>query len=196
MVLALVLAGFGVAAPSASASPDPRGIESRLLELINRGRQERGKSPLALNVALADQVRAHALDMALTDSLNHDGFTDRVRNAGFAGRGACENAAMRYVPWETEDQVAQNLYQQWVDSPPHRACMFDEERPSNVIGVGVAADAAGAFWSTTMQSTASSSPSVSGSTAAPVLRKAAKVKPAKKATPRKRRTVKRRARRR
>jgi hypothetical protein len=137
-------------------------VEGRILELINRGRADVGKGAELMHAGLRNVARDHSAYQASVRRLNHDGMTDRVRNAApdpYESNGApddgfgtyCENVAY-YNPGSagaSDEQVAQKLYGLWYNSTPHRNCMFDSRGNSlNVAGVGVHLDGRGYWWAT------------------------------------------------
>src|SRR5437667_7522385 len=71
--------------------------EQGVIDATNAERKKAGLAPLKPNPKLTDAARAHALNMAKQDKLEHelDGKTpsDRVKAAGYAGRRAGENIA-------------------------------------------------------------------------------------------------------
>jgi hypothetical protein len=99
--------------------------------------------------------------MAASGELNHDGFSQRPVTAapdpserngapddGFDINGACENVAYRQAPSESEDEIAQGLYRQWLNSAPHKHCMFDEGANHTVAGIGIVRASNGTYWAT------------------------------------------------
>jgi uncharacterized protein YkwD len=150
------------------------GAEVELAELINRARANPGAEaarlsldltvglttaeqallaphePLALSDALAQSARAHALDMATRNFFDHtnpDGLspTNRAANAGYAGT-AGENIGAGYP-------TIAALYQFWMSSPNERRNIlslytnFDSTYHYDEIGVGLALNVSGAFYS-------------------------------------------------
>jgi hypothetical protein len=151
-------------------------VENMLLQLINQGRGQQGRGSLVMHAGLRDQVRRHSGDMIAQGRINHEGASSRISDAapdpaepngapddGFAGSSGCENVASRNMPGESEQKAAQGLYTQWVNSPPHRQCMFDEQRTTNVIGIGVARDSDGGWWATLMLTNDATPPAASSS---------------------------------
>jgi hypothetical protein len=161
--------------PCAPAGAAPVDVEVMLLQDVNAGRAGAALPPLVMHSGLRTQTRQHSVDMAAANNLNHDGFNGRVTNAspdpaeangppddGFSA-GACENVAMRRFPGETEDQTASGFFTQWLNSPPHKQCMYDETRAGyNVAGVGVAQDSSGGWWATLILAKDSTPPSGGG----------------------------------
>lgn len=93
---AMDLAGGGSHAPGVAARLAQE--ERRLLELINRYRQDHGLGALAWSERLADAARAHNDDMVRGGYFGHcspDGrcLPNRLSAAGYRFRGAAENLA-------------------------------------------------------------------------------------------------------
>lgn len=146
---ALLLA---TAAPAQSAPAAYQGgAESSTLSIINAGRRANGRTNLTSNTALRSVAREHSVEMARRGGINHAGFNGRIARAGFKGNfAACENVAMfRQSRTSSTAAVARKFYSLWLNSPPHRRCMFDAARAGYTsAGVGIYRDARGAYWAT------------------------------------------------
>jgi uncharacterized protein YkwD len=148
-----------------SSSGGASSVESRLLRLVNSGRASRGKGAWTMHGGLRGVARGHDANMSSQGRLSHDGFPRRIDAAmpdprqrggppdsGFhdGGFAACENVA-RYRPAKpaSDEDVAQTFYKGWLNSSPHRRCMFDERKMRlNVTGIGVIKDSSGTWWGT------------------------------------------------
>lgn len=83
---------------------------------LNSFRAQHALPRLAASGALTAKARAHAADMARRQSMDHNGFTERMR--GVVGSFAAENVG---VGCPTADCV----FKLWADSPGHRANMLN-----------------------------------------------------------------------
>jgi uncharacterized protein YkwD len=162
-----VVAQLGIGGTPARASAnDNSDIESKILALVNQARTQQGLEVYQAHAGLKPPARQHDVDMSNEDQLNHDGFQGRLQNAapdpaqghgapddGFMDNGmaGCENVAYyyKYDNTDTDDQVAQEFYDLWLNSPPHKECLFDDWGYGlNVAGVGVYLDSSGKWWAT------------------------------------------------
>jgi cysteine-rich secretory family protein len=114
-----------------------RGQESgpaqSLFESANHARAAQGLAPLKWSATLAAAARQHALRMAARNTLSHQlpgepGMADRASQAGARFSSLAENVA--------EGPSAQNIHEQWMNSPPHRANLLDAQLDS--VGIAVA----------------------------------------------------------
>lgn len=116
-----------------------------VLELINNARAAAGVHPLAMNGALVAAAQAHSDDMAAGDFLSHTGsdgsaFWQRMMAAGYPLTSGAENVLFR---WDTN---AASVFQQWMDSPPHRENMLS---PAYVeVGIASAQSDSGRYYFT------------------------------------------------
>ena len=90
---------------------------------LNSFRAQHGLPKLTASVALTAKARAHAADMARRQSMDHAGFSERMRGH----RSAAENVAAGCG-------TATCVFLLWVDSPGHRANMLN----SSVTHYGLA----------------------------------------------------------
>ena len=114
--------------------------ESRVVDLVNRIRQEKGLSVLSLNRELCRVAREKSRDMHDGHYFDHTSPTygspfDMMRDFGISYRTAGENIAMGYP---TPEEVVDG----WMNSPGHRANILKEN--FREIGVGYYAD--GRYW--------------------------------------------------
>lgn len=129
------------AEPADAATVSKTDLEAQVVALTNEYRASVGCRPVTAENRLSTLARAHSDDMASQDYFDHvspaglDPF-DRIDRSGYGYSTASENLAAGL--WRPEEVV-----QQWIDSPPHRAnlenCQFTE------IGVGVAGNAASTY---------------------------------------------------
>ena len=94
-------------------------FEDELLSLINRYRSAHKCKTLASTPLYTDLARGHSRAMQEQNSLGHDGFNDRFRQAAGA-RSCVEN-----VGWNHE--TPQSLFNGWKDSPGHRENMLNRK---------------------------------------------------------------------
>lgn len=130
-------------APVGTAPGAGAAMEAEVLLLVNQRRQQGascgGKAfgpaaPLMHDGALQQAARAHSQDMAARNYFDHttpEGRTvaDRLRAAGFHGKGYGENIA-------AGEGTAAATVQQWMDSPGHCENIMDPG--FRLLGVGYA----------------------------------------------------------
>ena len=119
--------------------------EQRLLELINGYRQENGVGPLVLSGVLSTSAQRHSEDMAAHDFLSHS-----TRESSYypSGLGPADRAAREGYPtnvYTAENialgqQTAEEVVEDWRDSPVHNAAMLGEQYTAAGIGH------AGSYW--------------------------------------------------
>lgn len=108
-------------------------LETELVGLANQYRATKGKKALKTDSQFREAARAHAIDMALHDFVGHKASTGQQfdsRMRAFLGNPLvlpkmAENAARDSKPGEVDAAKARRLFQQWVDSPPHRKAMIN-----------------------------------------------------------------------
>jgi Cysteine-rich secretory protein family len=128
--------------------PVTQGLEAAERAVLigtNRERARAGLKPLTLDSRLTAAARLHARDMSERDFFDHTstkpGFetpTDRVQRAGSLDWGAGENIAFNE---ERAAIAGDRLFEQWLNSPPHRKNLLRPEYTH--IGIGVYRDATG-----------------------------------------------------
>jgi hypothetical protein len=161
-------------------------MESQVFSLING---ERSK-PLIEHAGLLDVARMNSMRMARDGGLEHDS-DDEIMAAqpdppqgsgapdnGFAVAAWCEDVT--YSTGFPESQVAQKLYEQWHNSPPHQACMTNESK--NVGAVGIYYDGT-TWWATFIAEVDSTPPGGASRQAAPAQAAAVKSSPAASHSP-------------
>jgi uncharacterized protein YkwD len=104
-------------------------VEAEVHRLINLHRTGIGLDPLDWSDVIAEQCRNHSIDMANAQTINHDGFNERINKIGetIQWSWAGENVAYNYS--------AQSVVTAWLNSPGHKSNI---ESNSNLTGVGVA----------------------------------------------------------
>ena len=106
-------------------------VEAAVHRLVNEHRIGIGLSALEWNETIAIECRLHSQEMVNTNSLNHDGFNERINNIGetISWSWAGENVAYNYS--------AETVVIAWLNSSGHKSNI---ESNSNLTGVGVAYD--------------------------------------------------------
>lgn len=149
--------------PSGPSNLDKNEIESTTHELINEERLDAGESRLSYDNDLAKIARAHSQDMAERDFFSHtspdgEGVDDRYKNYGYTCRidldgnwyidGGGENIAQTWHGkqvitgsgsniYQSEEELAEGLVQQWMNSPGHRENLLEPYWENQGIGVYV-----------------------------------------------------------
>ena len=132
LVAALTIGGV-FSWTSAVAQPKGESAEQQLFQAINRERAPNGLPPLKWDEALANAARQHAETMASQKQLSH----------GFPGELSLPSRATRAgarFSWLSENVAAgpnaENISEQWMQSPNHRANVLDADM--DTIGTGAA----------------------------------------------------------
>jgi uncharacterized protein YkwD len=112
-----------------STKSETRQIEQYIYEYTNEERQERGLSTLGYSDQIAIAARQHSRSMAQRNELYHGNVQARYP-CGYAG----ENAAQNYEKFDNEE-TAQAIVEQWMNSPGHRANILREGYSSTGVGV-------------------------------------------------------------
>ena len=107
--------------------------EQKILELMNQKRSEAGIKPLAIDNTLVQVARYKSNDMIQNNFFDHanpDGtkWTNWLRTIGYKYTTSGENIA-----YNTSDAV--QLFDQWWNSPGHRANMMNASYTK--VGIGV-----------------------------------------------------------
>jgi len=133
ILIATLTVGAVFSWTSAVAQPEAEAAEQQLFQAINRQREARGLPPLKWDDALANAARQHAEMMAEQRSISH-GFLGELSLPSRATR-----AGARFT-WLSENVAAgpsaENITEQWMHSPNHRANLLDPDMDS--IGAGAA----------------------------------------------------------
>jgi len=114
-------------------------IEQEVYQLINLHRTGIGLDPLEWSDVIAAECRLHSRDMAGEQTINHDGFNERIERIRekISLNWAGENVAMNWS--------AQAAVDAWLNSSGHKSNI---ESNSNLTGVGLAFDADSAMYFT------------------------------------------------
>lgn len=104
-------------------------VEAEVHRLVNEHRTGMGLPSLEWNETIAYECRQHSQDMANAQTINHDGFNERINKIGetISWSWAGENVAYNYS--------AQGAVTAWLNSLGHKSNI---ESNSNLTGVGVA----------------------------------------------------------
>ncbi len=110
-------------------------LEAEIVARANAYRQSKGVASLQASPRMRDAARAQAVDMMLNGYVGHKSssghdFDSRMR--AFLGGGSvmmmprmAENAARDTQKGEADASKARRLFQQWVESPPHRKTLLN-----------------------------------------------------------------------
>jgi uncharacterized protein YkwD len=132
---------------SAAASGPADAQLAKALAAANVARTAAGARPLTWSQPLANVALRHSQDMADHDYFDHKNPSgqspfDRMKLAGITYGSAAENIAQNYS--DSGDEVIQ----QWLNSPGHRANMLSTAFAKMGLGVVTAADGA-KYWTQT-----------------------------------------------
>ncbi|SNZ04838.1 Cysteine-rich secretory protein family protein [Natronoarchaeum philippinense] len=136
---------------------DSDSVERLIHEEVNDRRAERGLDALEWNPTVASVARAHSEDMADRDYFSHtnpdgEGPFDRYREVSAGCRAYGENIALSWAgrpverdsgaveTYETDEQLATALVEQWMNSSGHRENILRERWESGGVGVYVTAE--------------------------------------------------------
>lgn len=140
-------------APSSSVSaaiqagnyPQSDAVANEMLRLMNQERAKSGAQPLQ-QVSALDTIAATWSDrMAGEGRLYHNPQFGQLTFATGANRAA-ENVAYGSRTPGSPEQLAQTLFNQWMNSPGHRANILNANY--NAIGFGVSIDSRGGYYAT------------------------------------------------
>jgi len=136
-----------VEATGQSTPADDRGLEARILELVNRERSAAGKRPLSLSPELARAAREHSRAMADDSFFTHrgagePGLSERVAASGGASDHFGENI------FETAEggEIARECVTMWMLNPGHRRNLLEAD--FSRTGIAVAHSAHGTSYIT------------------------------------------------
>jgi uncharacterized protein YkwD len=137
-----------------------------------------------MHSGLREQQRRHAQHMSEIGTLTHDGFQQRHDSAApdpSEGNGApddgfnsfvAENIALNSRQGRSDADVAAAIYQQWFNSPGHKANMLDERNDGyNVAGVGIFEAPGGKIWGALLLAVDSTLPAGGSATPTPTPKK-------------------------
>jgi uncharacterized protein YkwD len=133
LLVAVLTIGAVFSTTSAFTQPRAESAGQQLFQAINRERAANGLPPLKWDEALASAARQHAEVMAAQRSISH----------GFPGEPSLPSRATRAgarFSWLSENvaagSTAENISEQWMQSPNHRANLLDADM--DTIGAGAA----------------------------------------------------------
>lgn len=131
---------FHQATATPTLAPNPASntqTETEIFELINSERASRGLPELSSNSKLTTIARAWSSELALSQTLTHGNFTQRLEqiNSYNYGYQYGEIIASRSASTEPAEQLARFLVNQWLNSQGHRDIMLTDKTGS--MGVGV-----------------------------------------------------------
>lgn len=143
-------------------------LAARVHELINRVRQENGRSVLGMDAALASLARAHSKDMAAHMFFGHVNLDERDATARGAAAGyLCHKAADPYYTYaiaenifatyrhssillvngrvvksegKSEEEIARETVDAWMNSSDHRENILNPCVGREGIGIAIAKD--------------------------------------------------------
>ena len=142
-------------------------IETLVLQYTNEERTKYGKSMFMDDSRLANIARGHSEDMGNRQYYSHEtpeGVepTDRANKAGYSCKkyygtyytdGIAENIAQGYTytsymslgikssyTWHTEESLAHELVDSWMDSPGHRENILNSQYDRLGIGISITQD--------------------------------------------------------
>jgi len=135
-----------------SVEIDSETVEQLVHEEVNERRTERGLEPLEWDSTVASVSRAHSEDMADREYFSHtnpdgQGPFDRYREVGSGCRAYGENIALSWAgrpvetdsgdveTYESDEELAVSLVNQWMNSTGHRENMLRERWESGGVGV-------------------------------------------------------------
>jgi uncharacterized protein YkwD len=152
---------------------DSKEMESLIFDITNELREKNNLKTLEYDSELSDVARGHSSDMSARDYFSHEtpeGFdpTDRGQSLGYSCTkvywthityGIAENIAkfwsfssyfshgsQNFYDWNSEESLAQEIMDGWMDSPGHRKNILEEN--FDKLGVGVSVGTDGAVYAT------------------------------------------------
>lgn len=137
LALALMIGCASSVAPTGSVS----GLEQACSDLVNQERTTRGLEALTLANDVLAVARAHSQDMATDDYFSHnspegiDPF-ERAASAGITYTRYAENIAWTSGrSGRTDQQIAQEIVQGWMNSEGHRNNILNASFEEHGLGV-------------------------------------------------------------
>lgn len=126
--------------------------EQVLLKRINKARANRGLDRLRLHAYIRREVRGHSRDMSREGFFSHRGFQGRAnritrRDPGING-AMCENIAWA-SGYTNFREVVGVFFRGWLNSTPHRKCLFDVTVKSGTDSAGIGIVRRGNTWHAT-----------------------------------------------
>ena len=129
---------------------DAADVEAFIHHEVNDRRADRNLTTIEWDATVASVSRAHSADMHERDYFDHDNPDgqspyDRFQEVAGYCRTYGENLAMTWIDRDiagedgdrhrTAEDVAVGVVEQWMDSPPHREAMFEENWDRGGVGV-------------------------------------------------------------
>jgi uncharacterized protein YkwD len=150
--VAIFATAIGVRPASASVSAAERQVEVSVFSKINNRRAGLGPSREIEDAFIRSQAEQHSDAMARRGLLGHFGFTKRVAAIEANDSGIrswiCENVAYVSGSSISATQAASMIFHGWMNSPPHRKCMLDEDgATTQSAGIGIT-HAGNTWWAT------------------------------------------------
>jgi uncharacterized protein YkwD len=133
--------------PTAAAAPAPsqyedHAFERRVVDLVNQIRVQQGLRALAYDTRLDAAAEQHTQHMTLVDQMAHDGIGDGTPGERIAANGFVNAWGENVAVGQT---TAEQVVQEWMASPGHRANILNPT--FSHIGVAVGVNAAGRpYW--------------------------------------------------
>lgn len=132
-------------------------LEQVLANLANAYRGSKKAKALASSDIFTEMARAHAADMMLNDFVGHRASTGHdfamrvqvMKPHGLIFRSIAENAARDRQKGAADEAKARRLFQQWIDSRPHRKALLNRSFAyvsSGVVQRGNVISAVQIFW--------------------------------------------------
>jgi uncharacterized protein YkwD len=112
---------------------DTESLAQSIHNQVNRYRQSQNLPPLVFDETIAEQARAHSINMANINNLSHDGFDNRLQiiKQVIPYGGGAENVAYNMGHARPDDTAIQG----WIESPGHNRNMLGNY---DLTGIGVA----------------------------------------------------------
>ncbi|WP_336133310.1 CAP domain-containing protein [Natronomonas amylolytica] len=128
--------------------PDVEIIEKTTHMYANKQRVLRNYERVAYEEDLAKIARIHSNDMAKRDFIGHDNpdgesHGDRLEKYGYDTHVSSEIITTYTPPYPAKtsiEEVAKYFVDSWMDSPPHRSAILDEDYVEAGVGVCVTSD--------------------------------------------------------
>lgn len=132
-------------------------LERVLDNLANAYRGSKKTAALQPSDVFTAMARAHAADMLLNDFVGHRASTGHdfamrvevMKPEGLVFRSIAENAARDRQKGPADEAKARRLFQQWMDSRPHRKALLNRSYAyvsSGVVQRGTVISAVQIFW--------------------------------------------------
>ena len=134
LVARLITAGHNAERPD---------VEQQLYDLANQYRMSKGLRALSINQSVQAASLAHAMDMMQHNYMGHvassghdfDSRMRALRDGAMILPSMGENAARLSHTDLKDPNSAQRIFQQWLNSPPHRHALLSRDYTSVATGV-------------------------------------------------------------